>query len=323
MIGSAAGPERGLVESWWHDGPGLLILTALGLIGAGLFAWFLALTGQLLPHDVAELRSLAGGRVVHFMAHDRAAFGGTLIAVGVLYAWLVRFPLVAGEAWAWWVLALGGGYGFLTFLTFLGTGYLDSWHALAAVALLPPFVRGLVLTRSVGGAGMSGWRSLAVTGSDLSRWSAPWYGRGLLLLTALGMVAAGLTIVTIGTFVVFVPHDLAFIGIDRAGMDAIDARLVPLIAHDRAGFGASLGVAGLTVLGVVWCGRPSRSRWEALFIGGVAGFGAAVGVHEFIGYIDPTHVGPAMLAAVIFGAGMALSRPTVARPPLRSARPIS
>jgi hypothetical protein len=306
------------------------MLTALGLTGAGLFAWFLAVTGQLLPHDLAwltidepTLRSLAGGRVVHFMAHDRAAFGGTLIAVGVLYAWLVRYPLAEDHSWAWWVLALGGGFGFMTFLTYLGTGYLDSWHALATIALLPLFARGLWLTRSTAGGLRSGWRSLAIGGSAPARWTGRWFGRGLLLVTAVGMIAAGTTIVSIGTFVVFVPQDLAYLGLDRQALDAVDPRLVPLIAHDRAGFGAGLGVAGMTVLGVVWCGQPSRSWWEALLIGGIAGFGAAVGVHEFIGYLDPSHVGPAALAAVVFAVGMVLSRPSRARASLHSVRSTS
>ena len=47
-----------------------------------------------------------GCRVVHFMQHDRTAFGGALVAIGILYLWLVTFPLREGESWAWWTLAL-------------------------------------------------------------------------------------------------------------------------------------------------------------------------------------------------------------------------
>jgi len=116
----AEADDVGLLASFRSDGTGLLTATALGLLAAGLFAWFLAMTDQLLPHDLAwlaisehELRSIADGRLVHFMGHDRAAFGGTLIAIGVLYLWLIRFPLAEGRAWAWWLLAVGGTLGFL------------------------------------------------------------------------------------------------------------------------------------------------------------------------------------------------------------------
>lgn len=302
----------GLVESWARDGIGLLTVTALALVGAGAFAWFLAISDQLLPHDLAwlsisedRLREIADGRLIHFMGHDRAAFGGTLVAIGVLYLWLIRFPLRDGRAWAWWVLASGGTAGFLTFLSYLGTGYLDTWHGLATLALLPPFALGLARTRATL-ATPSGPTTLVEPGVrwDLDRRGV---GRALLLLTAFGMVVAGVTVVTIGSFVVFVPQDLDFIGLDRAALDAIDPRLVALIAHDRAGFGGGLATTGLTVLGCVWCGRPSRSLWEALLIAGVAGFGAAIGVHGLIGYLDLSHVGPAILGAAIFAAGMVLT----------------
>jgi hypothetical protein len=313
--------DVGLLTSLGSDGTGLLTATALGLLAAGLFAWFLAMTDQLLPHDLAwltisesELRSIADGRLVHFMSHDRAAFGGTLIAIGVLYLWLIRFPLAEGRAWAWWLLLIGGTLGFVTFLSYLGTGYLDSWHGSATLVLLPLFALGLVRSRPRR-ASPAGIQTLLTPGERPLIWSRAWLGRSFLLLTAIGMLVAGLVIVTIGTLVVFVPQDLAFIGLDRAALDLVDPRLVPLIAHDRAGFGGGLATTGLTVLGCVWCGQPSRARWEALLIAGVAGFGAAVGVHGLIGYLDLSHVGPAILGAGVFVAGIVLSRPTGARRP--------
>ncbi len=306
-----------LVGSWLRDGPGLLSLMSVALVGAGLFAWFLALTDQFLPQDIgwltmgeAQLRATAGGRLVGFMAHDRAAFGGTLIAVGVLYLWLIRFPLAAGEAWSWWVIAISGSLGFLTFVAYLGTGYLDTWHAVATLALLPLFLLGLAQTRG----------SLRPDSGMLHAWHArprarpgsrAWMGRALILLTGFGMLVAGLTIVSIGSLVVFVPQDLQFLGMDHAAMDAMDPRLVPLIAHDRAGFGGGLAITGLTVLGCVGLGRPSRGLWEALLIAGVAGFGAAIGIHVVIGYLDLTHVGPAILGALMFAVGMIVARPTM------------
>ncbi len=302
------------MSDWLRDGTGLLTVATLGLLAAGLFAWFLAVTDQLLPHDLAwlsiteeELRAVADGRLVHFMAHDRAAFGGTLIAIAVLDLWLVRVPLAAGRAWAWWTLAIAGGVGFVSFLTYLGTGYLDTWHGLATLILLPLYVVGLVRTRPmlVPPVGLD---ALAVPGDSPRRGTRGWVGRALLLLVAVGITTAGLTIATIGTLVVFVPQDIEYIGLTRVELDAIDPRLVPLIAHDRSGFGGGLATTGLTVLACVWCGRPSRSLWESLAVAGTAGFGAAVGIHGFVGYTDLTHVGPAVLGAVLFGVGLVLTR---------------
>ena len=129
------------------------------------------------------------------------------------------------------------------------------------------------------------------------------------------MLIAGLTIVTIGTLVVFVPQDIAYIGLDRAALDALDPRLVPLIAHDRSGFGGGLATTGLVVLACVWFGRPSRALWQALALAGTAGFGAAIGVHGLVGYLDLTHVGPAVVGGWIFLAGMILVRPAMDRHP--------
>jgi hypothetical protein len=301
--------SRSLWSAWVGDGRPLLAVGSVALIIAGAFAWFLALTDQLLPHDLAwltispaELRAIADGRVVHFMSHDRAAFGGTLIGIGVLYLWIIRFPLGEGLRWAWWTLAATVGLGFLTFLSYLGTGYLDTWHGLATLGLLPLFGIGLWKTRAIGRSGPS---------NDLAQASPPGdpaLGRWLLLLTGFGMLAAGLVIVTIGTLVVFVPQDLEYIGLDRAALQAIDPRLVSLIAHDRAGFGGGLATTGLATMAIVRYAAPSPALWHALALAGLAGFGAAIGIHGLVGYLDATHVGPAVLAAAMFSAGLALTR---------------
>jgi hypothetical protein len=115
--------SRGLLGAVIGDGTPLLVLTAVGLLFAGGFAMFLGLRGEFLPHDIrylgmteAELCHVAGCRVNAFMLHDRVAFGGALVSVGVLYIYVALFPLRAGEAWAWWLLLVTGTVGFLSFL---------------------------------------------------------------------------------------------------------------------------------------------------------------------------------------------------------------
>jgi len=315
---TSAGPTtpadtRGLIAVLAGDGRPLLTFTGLALVLSGVFALFLAATGHFLPHDeqflgmtAKQLCALHGCRIVHFMYHDRGAFGGSIIAIGTLYLWLAAVPLARREPWAWWAMLASGGVGFASFLTYLGYGYLDTWHGAATLVLLPCYAWGMAATwRTLDRPRHA--RALLRPGTRPPWASAPGAGRACLLLTAVALLAAGAVIMTVGMTRVFVPQDLAFMGLGPAELHAINPRLVPLIAHDRAGFGGGLFATGLTVLLCVWCARPSRSLWQALLFAGVAGFATAIGVHPLIGYTDPTHLAPAVLAATLFAAGLVLT----------------
>jgi len=91
-------------------------------------------------------------------------------------------------------------------------------------------------------------------------------------------------------------------------MNAINVRLIPLIAHDRAGFGGAVTTVGLLTLASVWFARPSRALWQTLVLGGFAGWSTAVMVHPAIGYTDPLHLAPAVTGAALFFAGLILMR---------------
>ena len=304
--------DQGLLDALAGDGRPLFALTGVCLLLSGAFALFQSATGHFLPHDeqflgmtARQLCGLQQCRIVHFMFHDRVAFGGSLIAVAALYFWLVAFPLRDREPWAWWLFLLSGIVGFGSFLTYLGYGYFDTWHGAATLPLLACFSWGLVRSYCTLDRPATA-RSLLRPGAAVSWTSAYGVGRACLLTTALGLIAGGLTIMTVGMTRVFVPQDLQFMGLSAADLRAINPRLVPLIAHDRAGFGGGLCCTGLTVFFCVWCGRPSRSLWQALLIAGVAGFGAAIGVHPAVGYNSVSHLGPAVTVAVIFCVGLIL-----------------
>jgi hypothetical protein len=130
------------------------------------------------------------------------------------------------------------------------------------------------------------------------------------MVAAIGMIGAGFTIQTIGMTRVFVPTDLTFMGLNHEQLDLINPRLVPLIAHDRAGFGGGVATVGFLLFACVWCGGPSRSLWQALMIAGIAGWSTAIGIHPLIGYNDAGHLAPAVTGALLFTVGMALTRPT-------------
>jgi hypothetical protein len=312
---------RGFLEALIDDGRPLISFVGICLGLAGAFAIFQSATGRFLPHDTAflqmepqDLCKINECRIVHFMFHDRVSFGGSLIAIAIVYLWLAAFPLKAGERWAWWIFLLSGVVGFGSFLTYLGYGYLDTWHGVATVALLPCFIgglwksRGCVSARAASSGTNLSWHSLLRPG-DTSPWlSTTGLGRLCLLLAATGMIGAGFTIQTVGMTEVFVTTDLSYIGLDRTQLESINSRLIPLIAHDRAGFGGGVATAGLLLFACVWSATPSPSLWQGMLIGGIAGWGAGIGIHPIIGYTDAGHLAPAVVGATLFFSGLALTR---------------
>jgi hypothetical protein len=304
--------NRGLLEALISDGRPLLIFTGICLVLAGGFALFLSATRQFLPHDVQfldmtaeQLCGIQNCRVVYFMFHDRVSFGGALIAIGSLYAWLAEFPLRQGKAWAWWLFVLSGIAGFGSFLGYLGYGYLDSWHGIATLLLIPFFIGGLAKSHSL--LQPPARFSSLIRPSATVAWSSRFgIGRALLLATAVGMIAGGFTVMVVGMTKVFVSQDLEFIGLAAGSIRAINPRLIPLIAHDRAGFGGAICTTGIVVFFCVWCAKPARSLWQVLCFAGAVGFAAAIGVHPLVGYVDFVHLAPALLGAITFILGMLL-----------------
>ena len=300
--------DRGLLRELIGDGRSVLSLTAVALLLSGVFAIFLSFRREFLPHDVsylgmsaAELCRLADCRVVSFMFHDRVAFGGTLIAIAVLYLWLAAFPLRQAAVWAWWVFAVSGAVGFASFLAYLGYGYLDAWHGSATLALLPAFALGLLYSRRLAVGRSAPW----IRSEELK--TAGWMlrvGRWGLFATGLGVSLAGLVILYLGSTDVFVVEDLGFMGVTREMLDDVNPRLVPLIAHDRAGFGGGLATIGVVLTMCAIYARPTRSFHEAVAIAGIGGFGCAIGAHFVEGYVNPIHLAPAFAGAALFGGSL-------------------
>jgi hypothetical protein len=135
-----------------------------------------------------------------------------------------------------------------------------------------------------------------------------------LLATAGGLIAAGATILVVGMTIVFVPQDLHFMMMDREGLGRISPRLIPLIAHDRAGFGGGLMSTGILIALCAWYAPTSRAFRQAIFISGLAGFGCAIGIHYVEGYTDLFHLAPAMMGAVIFVVAIGLERRGALKP---------
>jgi len=112
-----------------------------------------------------------------------------------------------------------------------------------------------------------------------------------------------------------VPQDLEYFGDTRSAIASIRPHLLPLIAHDRAGFGGALASFGVAMFACLRYGRASRAVWQALAIVGIAGFTTALGTHPVIGYLSLTHLAPAVLGMVFAdGLVLAISGTLFARP---------
>jgi dihydroorotate dehydrogenase len=316
-------PELAGVHRW---GCRLAAFTGAVLAASGIGALLLASTITFFPYDFAFLGMTADDlcrrnacKIVHFMQHDRVSFGGAILSIGIIYMWLARGPLRRGEPWAFWVLLASGLSGFGSFLLYLGYGYLDVWHGWATLALLPFYLVSLTLCY----AGMHkprGPRELFRQGATAYLWSPAGMGRAAISLAAGGMIMGGLLIMFVGVTQVFVKTDLEYMQITTAELNAISPKLVPLIAHDRSGFGGGLFSGGLVILASIWCGiRPGdRGLWWALLLAGLVGFGCAIGVHPIVGYTSFLHLFPAYVGAIAFLTGVALLyRPMCVAPPGR------
>jgi hypothetical protein len=132
----------------------LLIVTGGGLFIGGAVISTVGLTGVFVPADVGYLGTDAAAldavnpNLMPYIAHDRAGFGGTLMAAATGIMLLTAWGWRRGETWVWWTLACAAAAGFLpALLVHAVIGYVDVGH-LAPVALgLALTTAGLALAR--------------------------------------------------------------------------------------------------------------------------------------------------------------------------------
>ena len=113
----------------------LMVTTGIGLIIGGLTISFTGLTTVFVPSDLAYMGTsahaldAANQRLLSFIAHDRAGFGGALVSVGVAVALIAAWGWERGQAWVWWSLFASGVVGFgLALAVHIGVAYTDFWH---------------------------------------------------------------------------------------------------------------------------------------------------------------------------------------------------
>jgi dihydroorotate dehydrogenase len=305
-----AAPASRLRHGWpW------IALLGVGMILGGGLASLVAATRVVLPYDETFLGlaraqvAAANDRLLPFMTHDRFTLAGIMVSIGVLYAQLALFGMRRGAAWARQAVLTSATVGFVGFFLFLGFGYFDPLHALVTLLLFPFFLLGLR-----GHLAAPAARAAPNLCNDRA-WLLSQWGQALVIGVGFGLVVAGVTIASVGVTRVFVPEDLAFMRTTAGALRAVSPRLLPLIAHDRAGFGGALVSLGLGVtLTALWGFRQgARWLWWTLLGTGTPGIALAFGVHLAVGYTDAWHLFPVVLAAVAYVLALALSYPYLAR----------
>jgi hypothetical protein len=127
--GPAAEREQALL------GQLLMVVTGAGLVIGGLAISYEGLTAVFVPSDLAYMGTsahalaAANDRLLSFIAHDRAGFGGALVSAGVAVLLIAAWGWDRGQAWVWWCLLASGAVGFGAALAIhVGVAYTDFWH---------------------------------------------------------------------------------------------------------------------------------------------------------------------------------------------------
>ena len=203
--------------------------------------------------------------------------------------------MAARTVWAWQALVVSGG---IAFGRFLLTSERVIWtHGTGS----RPFSSYPSSLLRCGAQSHKGPEAHEISNSAVERENKfEILGRRLLGACAAGLVLAGATIAIFGMTTVFVPSDLAFIGLDPPRLQKISPMLIPLISHDRAGFGGGLCSIGAFLLFVARHADNTRSLAQIVVLMGCVGFGCAIGVHFAVGYTDFLHLLPAFVGFALF-----------------------
>ncbi|WP_391572327.1 hypothetical protein [Cohnella sp.] len=304
-----SGTPTPVPPSFWKHW-GWMCLLGLGMIFGGVVAWLIAESSVLLPYDEDYLGMARDevGRInehlLHFMSHDRITLAGTMISIGILYYRLGKYGMKSGQHWARTAVLTSGAVGFPSFFLYLGYGFFDPLHAAAALILLPMFL--LAMRRNPDQPLRE-----PVNLRNSREWLLGLWGQLCFVALGVSLSVGGLVIAGVGVTDVFVPQDLAFMGVTPAELNAANPKLIPLIAHDRAGFGGALFSDAVMLLIVALWGIQQGQRWLwwTLLAGGSPAFIAGLSVHFSIGYRDFIHLLPAYFAVALYVAGLILLYP--------------
>jgi hypothetical protein len=133
----------------------MMVTVSIGVLLSGIVIMVVGLTDVLIPSDRAYLgdsqavfKQALDGRLLRFVAHDRAGFGGALSSLGAGILGTTLWGWRAGERSTFWTLLAASGCGFGAALAVhLSVGYTDTLHLLPVYLGLPIVGAALLLSR--------------------------------------------------------------------------------------------------------------------------------------------------------------------------------
>ncbi|MFD1738963.1 dihydroorotate dehydrogenase [Bacillus salitolerans] len=294
------------IQGWiWYWLFGLMIF--LG----GLLALLFSMSVVILPYDESFLGLVRreiiefNSNILYFMAHDRMTLAGTMISGGFLYMQLAKYGVKKGLHWARKAINIAAITGFLGILLFIGYGYFDWLHGVFWLILLPFFILGFFKTKHA---------TQSPSGKNLFNttiWKRSLYGQLAFVILGFSLLLGGLIISFIGVTTVFVPTDISYLCITPEALNEYNQRLIPVIAHDRAGFGSALVSVGALVLMISLWGIRQGEKWIwwTLTLGAIPAFLSGLITHYVIGYTDFGHLQPAYFALLLYVIGCFYTAP--------------
>lgn len=152
-----AWPVPTLREDWrWHWsqwGQLLFVIHGAGLLVAGGAIAAVGVTQVFVAEDLDFLQTTAAAfeqvthRLVPLIAHDRATFGGMLIASGLAVLLPALWGFRQGERWLWLTFCLAGPPAYLAAIGIhLHVGYLNLWHLAPVFIAFAFYACGLLLS---------------------------------------------------------------------------------------------------------------------------------------------------------------------------------
>ncbi|WP_342342299.1 hypothetical protein [Neobacillus novalis] len=286
-------------------------LFGLAITVAGFIALFFSMTAIILPYDESFLGIMRtdildfNPAILYFMAHDRMTLSGTMISGGIIYMQLSRHGIRYGLHWARKAVNIAGMIGFLGILLFIGYGYFDWLHGLFWLILLPLFIFGYTKSKNAKAAPSS------INLFNHKDWKLSLIGQLSFILLGFALMIGGIVISVVGASTIFVPTDLTYLCLTPEALSEFNERLIPVIAHDRAGFGSALLSVGLLVLMLALWGMREGERWIwwTFTIGAIPAFLSGIITHFIIGYTDFVHLLPAYISAGLYIIGVICTAP--------------